>query len=106
MRAGSSLDGLGHAVRIAHIAVHRNATNVGCHALSVGHVEIEHRDFCAQTGQFAGRGFAQSGTTAGDQCCLSLDVHVETFLLEFGPSGPTFRVHVGAEAADLRVMAL
>ena len=101
---GGRLDGLGHAVCIAHVAVHCDAANVSGHALGVGHVQVEHRDLGAQTGQFAGRGLAQTRATAGDQCCLSLDVHVSSFLSEVEPSGPTVRWVVGAKATDLRVL--
>ena len=61
--------------------MHRYAANVFGHALSVLHVEVEHGDFCAQTGEFTGGGFPEAGAPTGDQCGLSLDVHVETFLL-------------------------
>ena len=84
VRGSGGLDGMLHAVRIAHIAFDGQATDVFGHAFGVLHVQIEHSDFRAQTGQFAGRGLAQTGATAGDQCCLSLDVHVSTFQM---PSG-------------------
>ena len=38
-------------------------------------VDVQQRDPGAQAGQLAGGGFAQARACAGDQCCVSLNIH-------------------------------
>jgi hypothetical protein len=92
VRCCGGLDGFGHAVRVRYVAMHGQAANVFGHALGVLHVEVEHRDLGAQTGEFTGGGFAQTGAAAGDQCCLSLDVHFFAFSVVLGAApSPRFQ---------------
>jgi hypothetical protein len=46
--------------------------------LRVGQVDVEHGDLGAQAGEFARGGLAEAGSATGDECGLSLNVHLET----------------------------
>src|SRR5690606_26331043 len=61
---------------VGDVALESDAADVLGDALRALQVDVEHGDFGAQAREFACGGFAEAGAAAGDECGLSLNLHV------------------------------